>query len=218
MQLNNLSMIDQATQEEKQYRFELTEFKLKNPSADEKFYINYRIKVLEEVLAEYYETADFCEGEELDGKEFINGVWTVTKTGTVSDYLYFSKELDFLKDKLIELSKPKKEIKAESILKENPFPLVFINADVYDAFIEYTDKHIIEAYSDYSYLKKRLEEEKLIHNIKDNAFMKIIFENMQLIKEKEYSRYLEENKLKSLSKSHNIQRQNNFNIIFEKLI
>ncbi|RTY87051.1 hypothetical protein EKL32_26920 [Flavobacterium sp. GSN2] len=110
-------MIDQTTQEEKQYRFELTEFKLKNPSADEKYFINHRIDILEDVLKDYKHTADFEKGEMLDGKEFINGVWTVTKTGTVSDHLYFSKELDFLKDKLIELSKPK-QIKATSKKKD----------------------------------------------------------------------------------------------------
>ncbi|MBF4519478.1 hypothetical protein IRZ71_24300 [Flavobacterium sp. ANB] len=208
-------MVDQTTQEEKQYRFELTEFKLKNPSADEKFFINYRIKVLEKVLEEYYETADFYEGEELDGKEFINGVWTVTKTGTASDYLVFTIELDFLKDKLIELSKPKQ---IETVGKENPFPSVFANSNVYDKFIEYAQKHIIEAYTDYSYLKKRMQHENLIHDIKDNSFMKVIFEDMKLINKKDYDYYLVERKLKSLKKSSNDQRENNFNIIFGGLI
>lgn len=99
-------MISPTTQE-KQYRFELTEFILKNPSADEKFYINYRIKILENVLKEYYETADFAEGEYMDGKELIDGNLITTKTGTASDYLYFSKELDFLKAKFKELTEPK---------------------------------------------------------------------------------------------------------------
>lgn len=213
-------MIDQTTQEEKQYRFELTEFKLKNPSADEKFYINYRIKILENVLKEYYETADFAEGEYMDGKELIDGNLITTKTGTASDYLYVSKELDFLKDKLIELSEIKKEKAPELIIKKNPFPLVFVGIDssVYDAFIEYTKKHIIEVYTDFSYLKKRMQHENLIYDIKDNHFMKVIFEDMELINTKDHDYYLTESKLKSLSKSYSVQRQNNFNIIFETLI
>lgn len=101
-------MISPTTQE-KQYRFELTEFILKNPSADEKYFINHRIEILEDVLKEWKHTADFYEGEELEGKEFINGVWTVTKTGTASDCLYFSKELDFLKAKFKEITEPKQD-------------------------------------------------------------------------------------------------------------
>ena len=102
---------------------------------------------------------------------------------------------------------------------ENPYPFIFVgtNSDVYDRFIEYSEKHIIDFYIDYSYLKKRLEKEKLIHNIKDNDFMKTLFEKMCLISQANYDCYLEkyESKLRSLGKSYNTNRENNFNNIFE---
>ena len=86
--------------------------------------------------------------------------------------------------------------------KANFYPLLFI----------------IDFYSDYSYLKKRLEKEKLIHNHKDNDFMKIIYEDMKLISVKNYNEYNINNKLKSLEKSYSVQRENNFNIVFEELL
>lgn len=106
--------------------------------------------------------------------------------------------------------------------KENPYPLIFVgeNSDVYDKFIEYTENHILDFYIDYSYLKKRLEKEKLIHNAKDNDFMRTLFENMNLITKKNYEDYLGryESKLRSLGKSYNIHRENNFNKIFKELL
>ena len=110
-----------------------------------------------------------------------------------------------------------KEPEAKDI---NPYPLLFTTLEAYCCFLEYTKKHIIEFYGDYSYLKKRLEKQKLIHYHKDNDFINIVFNDMQLIKKSDYDNYLikYESKLKSLSKSHNVQRENNFNIIFESLI
>lgn len=92
---------------EKQYQTELNDFLEKNPCANEKRYIEYRIKILEKVLEEYYESADMYEGEELDGKELFDGNLITTKTGTASDYWDNMNELDFSKDKLQQLLEPK---------------------------------------------------------------------------------------------------------------
>lgn len=102
-----ITQVSQNEIKEKQYQSDLAEFLHKNPSANEKRYIDYRIIVLEKVLEEYYETADMYEGEDVDGKELIDGNLITTKTGTASDYWYCKDEFDFFKDKLIELSKPK---------------------------------------------------------------------------------------------------------------
>jgi len=59
---------------------------------------------------------------------------------------------------------------------------LFKSEAVYHCFKEY-QKHIIDFYTDYSYLKKRLEQEKLIYYHKDNDFMKIIFSDLNLITE-----------------------------------
>ena len=99
-------------------------------------------------------------------------------------------------------------------VSENPYPEIFKSGTVYNEFLAYTKKHIIDSYLDYSYLKKRLEHDGLIHRTKDNDFMRILFEDMNLINEKEYDRYLQKNKLTSLGKSQSENRVNNYNNIF----
>ena len=84
----------------------------------------------------------------------------------------------------------------------------------YLKFNEYASNHIIDFYLDYSYLKKRLEHEKLIHRIKDNDFMRFLFEDMKLINKKKYFKYTLKNGLSSLNKSTSINRENNFNNLF----
>ena len=96
---------------------------------------------------------------------------------------------------------------------KNPYPLIFISSDIYSKFIKYTSKHILDYYLDYSYLKKRLEHENLIHSLKDNEFMRVLFEE-KLIKSKDYEKYCIINKLSSLKKSSSTNRENNFNNIF----
>lgn len=114
---------------------------------------------------------------------------------------------------------------AETIIASNfgnfhnptaPYSL-FVNSEVFDCFLNY-QKHIIDFYTDYSYLKKRLEKEKLIYNHKDNDFMRIVYEELQLISSKNYEEYCINNKLKSLQKSYSVQRENNFNIVFDSLL
>ena len=100
---------------------------------------------------------------------------------------------------------------------KNIVPALFLNLEVYNCFLEY-QKYIIDFYTDYSYLKKRLEKEKLIHHHRDNDFMRIVFEQLQLISSKNYNEYCINGKLKSMQKSYSIQRQNNFNIVFEELL
>lgn len=104
--------------------------------------------------------------------------------------------------------------------KVNPFPLLFVNDNVYNCFIEYTRKHILDFYSDYSYLKKRLGKEKLIHYHTDNSFVEFLFKEMKLISQKNLEEYTGkyESKLKSLDKSYNVNRENNFNTIFENVL
>ena len=99
-------------------------------------------------------------------------------------------------------------------VSENPYPLIFVSGTVYYKFLEYTKKHIIDPYLDYSYLKKRLEDEGLIHRTKDNEFMKVLFKDMKVINERDYDKYLLKNKLTSLGKSNSEQRLNNYNNIF----
>ena len=128
--------------------------------------------------------------------------------------IHFTKNDDFVANDdsgAIGLSNP---IDTEN---KNMFTSLFVNSDVYNCFFEY-QKHIIDFYTDYSYLKKRLEKEKLIHSHKDNDFMKIVFKELQLISSKNYDEYCINGKLKSLQKSYSVQRENNFNIVFDELL
>tara|TARA_B110001450_G_scaffold219471_1_gene214442 strand:+ start:1660 stop:2331 length:672 start_codon:yes stop_codon:yes gene_type:complete len=97
---------------------------------------------------------------------------------------------------------------------KNPYPLIFISVDIYLKFVKYTSNNIIDYYIDYSYLKKRLENQNLIHSIRDNEFMRILYEEMELISKKDYEKYSIKNKLSSLNKSSSTNRENNFNNIF----
>jgi len=128
-------------------------------------------------------------------------------------------ELKYLK-KLINESLEPLEAKETEAIKINPYPLLFISIEVYNCFLEYTKKHILDFYSDYSYLKKRLDHEKLIHYHKDTDFLNLIFNKMQLIKKYEYESYFikYDSKFKSLKSSCSEQRENNFNNVFENLI
>ena len=98
---------------------------------------------------------------------------------------------------------------------QNPYPYIFSSTDSYLKFIEYTSNHIIDYYLDYSYLKKRMEHERLIHYIRDNEFMRILYEEMELISEKQFDKYCIKEKLCSLNKSSSTNRENNFNNIFD---
>jgi hypothetical protein len=120
------------------------------------------------------------------------------------------KKIEFLENRLYVINTSISEVN-----EVNPYPLIFISADIYLKFIEYASNNIIDYYLDYSYLKKRLEHEKIIHSIKDNEFMRILYEEMELISKKDYEEYSLKNKLSSLNKSSSTNRENNFNNIFD---
>ena len=100
---------------------------------------------------------------------------------------------------------------------DNPYPLLFISGEIYSKFIEYTSNHIIDYYLDYSYLKKRLENDQLIYRVKDNEFMLFAYEDKKIkLSQSQYEDYREKGKLTSLNKSSPANRENNFNNIFSR--
>ena len=96
----------------------------------------------------------------------------------------------------------------------NPYPLLFISGTVYQNFLKYTAKHIIDPYLDYSYLNRRLKEEGLIHKILDRNFMRILYEDMNLISKKWYEKFIDSERFRPLIKTTTAGRENNFNNIF----
>ena len=158
---------------------------------NEEDYINQYIDSQNQILSrEYKFKVDFNIKESIEVMQFV------------SDEFY--REFDYSARAKIKFLKE----------KQNPYPLLFINGKVYNDFILYTSNHIIDYYRDFSYLKKRLESEGLIHRIKDNDFMKIIHGSLKLIKDKEYDDYLKKYKLLSHNKSYSANRENNFNNTF----
>ena len=109
----------------------------------------------------------------------------------------------------------KGKLKEEGIdVVKNPYPLLFISGTVYQNFLKYTAKHIIDPYLDYSYLNRRLKEEGLIHKILDRNFMRILYEDMNLISKKWYEKFIDSERFRPLKKTTTAGRENNFNNIF----
>lgn len=96
----------------------------------------------------------------------------------------------------------------------NPYPLLFVSGAVYQNFLKYTSKHIIDPYLDYSYLNRRLKEEGLIHKTLDRDFMRILHKDMNLISKKWYEKFIDSERFRPLKKTTTAGRENNFNNIF----
>ena len=189
---------------EENYDQLIDEFKEENIDADESDFIDRYINSQHDIISKtfkYYIELEGCES--LEAVQFVG-------TGFFDDFIRGSKKkIEFLENRLCVLNASISEV-----TEVNPYPLIFTSANIYLKFNEYTSKHIIEYYLDYSYLKKRLEHENLIHRVKDNDFMRILFEDMKLIKLQYYNDYRIKNKLSSLDKSSSSNRENNFNNIF----
>ncbi len=107
---------------EKQYQTEWENFNLLRPDVAEIVYLKDRVKDLKKTAKTLNKTVDKYVSDEIDGKELINGNLIITKTGTGSDYYYFSTELNFLKDKLQQLTNPKEiEVVGKEKKEEKPF-------------------------------------------------------------------------------------------------
>ena len=105
-----------------------------------------------------------------------------------------------------------KEDKQDNSL-DNKLDSDYFKGNFYINFKDYTEKHIIEEYVDYSYLFQRMIHLKMIHNVKHREFAKWLLEN-KLINEKTMEKIVD-NGFRSLDKSESIQRMNNFNIVFK---
>lgn len=184
------------------YKEQLQYFLEDIPDSIESDFIEKCIKdqksILDNTIKLYYQLKDYSPID----------VLTFVSEDFLDEYKSTSKrKIEFLQVKL-------KECNLTSNSELNPHSFLFVSREVYDNFIKYTSSYIIDFYIDYSYLKKRLENESLIHKTTDKEFMRIIYEELRLISENRYSIFVDENKLRSLKKSYSTQRENNFNIVF----
>ena len=161
---------------------------------EEDFVEQYLVSQNQIIAREYKFKVDFNRNESLEVMQFVSDEFYIE-----FDYSARAK-IKFLNEKLND--------------EHNPHPELFLNGKVYKNFISYTSNHIIDYYLDFSYLKKRLEAEGLIHRTKDNDFMKIIHDDLGLINDRDFEDYKIKNKLSSLNKSFSANRDNNFNNTF----
>lgn len=140
--------------------------------------------------------------EYLDYYSFFNGI---TPTVKAKYFLY----KDYLENEIRILEK--ESIKEQEFNKS--IQLYFSNKTSYNNFIKYTELHIIEPYVDFSYLFQRMKSEQMILKTKQLDFINWLFEN-EYIKEKTKDLCLQNRGFRSLNKSSSINRENNFNNVF----
>ena len=187
------------------YKILVEEFIEDNIDADENDFIEKYINSQQEIINKAIKYSI-----EIDGYEPLELIQFLKKDFFDEFIRSSKKKIEFLENRLYVINTSISEVN-----EVNPYPLIFISADIYLKFIEYASNNIIDYYLDYSYLKKRLENLNLIHSIKDNEFMRILYEEMELISKKDYEEYSLKNKLSSLNKSSSTNRENNFNNIFD---
>ncbi|NVK75747.1 MAG: hypothetical protein HWE24_19915 [Oceanospirillaceae bacterium] len=175
-----------------------------NPDSTVEDFYKEQIKIQESMIESSYELII-----ELNNGDSIN-IFKIIGKDFLNQFKYRSeKKLKFLysiinsdDDKLI----------------PNPYDKIFINGAVYNSFMEYADKFILEGHRDWSYLKKRLYAEELIYNIKDQDFIKFLRDDVKLISSKTHDKFTKYKSLLALDKSSSINRENNFNVVFSRHI
>jgi hypothetical protein len=195
-------------------------------------FVEYQKKLGLEILKLQFPKPKKRLGILLRSLDIINNEITFGRSRNINippfDYNEYSKRIflltllekkEIFESEIILIQKELKDKLNTQIEQLNPYPLIFINENVYNCFMDY-QKYIIEFYTDYSYLKKQLEYLKLIHKQTDNDFMKFLLNDLKFITQKNYDDYCYkyESKLKSLSKSRSDPRLNNFNIVFSQFL
>jgi hypothetical protein len=121
--------------------------------------------------------------------------------------------IGFIKDQSIEKHLLSRGNNSE--VSKNYFSDMFKSNDIYEKFINYTNKHIIEPYRDYSYLFQRLKKDELIYDMKHKKFIDWLL-TQNLISKKDYNTFIDNGGFRSYSKSFHVERENNFNNIFSE--
>lgn len=98
----------------------------------------------------------------------------------------------------------------------NPFPDIFKGTDnkTFTLFKNFSEKHIIDWYQDYSFLFQKMKKDDYLHNVKHLDFMQWLKSN-KYISEKTLDAFI---RLETFSKKYNsAQRINNYNNIVKDL-
>ena len=150
----------------KEYDFYLSDFKLDFPSSSELDFITKQLDFQSELYNRKLKyLIPYSNNKEFDVMKFLsNEFFEEREYDTIKKITFLQNRIEVIKG----LRKP-----------DNPFDKVFIDGETYQCFLKYSKKHIVEPYIDWSYLKKRLEDEKLIHRITDIDFINFIFNDLE---------------------------------------
>jgi hypothetical protein len=92
----------------------------------------------------------------------------------------------------------------------------FTSSQVKEQFLEYYQVYVSDNwYPEVSFIKKKMEQKQLIHDIKDNEFINLLHNQFNLLNDTQCELYHEKGKLTSLNKSETVTRENNFRTIFK---
>ena len=93
----------------------------------------------------------------------------------------------------------------------------FTSSQVKEQFLEYYQVYVsvYNWYPEFSFIKKKMEQKQLIHDIKDNEFINLLHNQFNLLNDIQYMYYCDKGKLTSLNKSETVTRENNFRTIFK---
>jgi hypothetical protein len=88
---------------------------------------------------------------------------------------------------------------------------------VKEQFLEYYQVYVSvdNWFPDVSFIKKKMEQKQLIHDIKDNEFINLLHNQFNLLNDIQYMYYCDKGKLTSLNKSETLKREDNFRTIFK---
>jgi hypothetical protein len=130
---------------------------------------------------------NFFEQRDYDHSAFMDAV----KKSNLSS----SKIIDFLESRKQELENNDKQNFG------NPYPDIFTGNDnkAYTLFKEFSENHINDMYTDYSFIFQQMKFNKYILDIKQRKFIDWLKEN-QYINDKDHSFFVCQNSLKALNK------------------
>ena len=189
----------------KEYNFHLSDFKLDFPASSELDFITKLLNFQNELDNRKLEyLIPYSSNRKFDVIKFLsNEFFEEREYDTKKKITFLQNRMEVIKG----LRKP-----------DNPFHKVFIDGETYQCFSKYLKKHIVEPYIDWSYLKKRLEKERLIHRITDIDFINFIFKDLEAIKSKTHDKLITEGRFKTLKNCRSSQRDNNFNVVFSAVL
>ena len=140
---------------------------------------------------------------------------------SVIDNFLISESFKFLQNSILEKidfeTNKKVEAKNETLIDDKSlYPSkIFRDHNSFKKFESYIKNHIVDFYTDISYLKKRMELECFIMKVRDEDFPIFLLQN-HYISQSIYDKHFSHGRLKSLNKCSGAHRENNFNNIFFK--